>query len=109
MDRLVRWQTPIVVGALCLLALATAVEGDWFTVAEYALLGVVCWWLGADDTTEGSRHVGSHLALGVAVVGVPLVLAIHVVDASWWRAGLWLLVGLGMLFTWSARRSPARA
>ena len=109
MERLARWQTPIVVGAWCLLALATAVEGDWFTAAEYALLGVVGWWLGADDTTDSSRRVGRNLAFAVAVVGVPLVLAIHVVDASWWRAGLWLLVGLGMMFTWSARRSPAAA
>lgn len=108
MDQLARWQTPIVLVALCVLALATAVEGDWFSAAEYVLLGVVCWWLGADDATTGGLMV-RRLAFAVAVVGVPVVLSVHLIDASWWRAGLWLLVAVGMLLAWSVRRSPAEA
>jgi hypothetical protein len=107
-DRLSRWQTPVVVGAVLLLVVAASVEGEWRDAAEYALMAAVVVALREGRSPSGSWTDGlCGAAFALGLVGAPVALVANAVEGSWLRAVVWAIVTTGLVLVWLGRRGSA--
>jgi hypothetical protein len=106
-DRLSRWETPVVLGCLLFLVVAALVEKAWRDAGEYALMTVVVAGLSGDRESGAWRDRLGRAAFVLGLVGAPVALVANAAEGSWLRAGVWAIASTGLVWLGSGRRVAA--